>query len=864
MNLKIKILVSILFLLTIATGSNIYYSTRTFVDDKKAYLFDSLMSKSHIASERVNEEIQGMENFNYETIDQNTNSIPLNYIATLELNSDLTISDTLYSNKTSPYFREEILSLVKENIGNTLSLFNTNNLPELNLVKLNDDILWLKLDKKQNRLRLHIFTNDKINNLIFSDTQSTMQLSWLGKNKALSIDIGKQIVPEELKTELIKSKLHNLTREVSNKSKDYLISATKSKTLPFLIFLGIEKEKAFQVTNALAIKTILFSLFLFGIFAILGLALSSQLTTPILELTEAAKNVALGNYEYRESINTKDELKLLGTSFEKMCHEIKDLLGEKEEMISELALANEKLDEYNKNLEQMVQDRTRELNEANNFMSAMINSLDQGLVVFDSELKIKPIYTKASEKLFQVNPKDKYYNELLQKSDEETETLKQWAQITFNGVIPFDSAIGLAPDHLAFGGNIEDPNYQYLTLSYYPMNNLEDPEKIENIVAVATDKTATVLSEYHFKKQEAYVEMVLKILKNKTGFSNFIDEVNKVFENFKNCYDEDENKINCELAMMLFHTLNGGFGLFRLFELREEARNNEQFIIDNKNNLNSDTATAQFAQQLNDRVKKLNQNFNKKLIELDHSLGSTFSARKSSVEIEEIQIQQFYQNLLVFKDELQSRAELKNALNNQINEFEDIFIKKSLNSFLAPYEELCQTVAQKLDKKISTLQIINGEYKLHPEKFQEFFNVLIHLFRNCLDHGIERPNDRIAKGKKEFGQIGVSLQEINIDGRDQNKIIITVEDDGNGINSDRVRQKVRELNPSINVDAESDQEVIYHIFDPFFSTKDEITELSGRGVGMSAIKEVVDRLDGSIEIESHVNKGTKFVFSFPA
>lgn len=858
LNLKFKILITVLLLLTIATGTNIYYSTKTFVDDKKAYLFDSLLSKSEIIADRINDEISAIEQFSLDIFLKSESPKNSSFLVSFTLDNDFQFKNVTQINLKSPYYREDLILNLKDNLKELINSANLNKNSRIEPLKFKNETFWVKVDQNTLGYSLHFFTHQKIESLLKNDNLTESQLFWNSTTGSRYFLTGQTLLQNSAFFDLLKSKINKQTKEVTAQKKSYLASINKSKLHPFIIIIGIEKSKAFQVTKDMAIKTILFALFLLGIFAVFGILLASQLTTPILELTHAAKNVSEGNYDYKESIKTQDELKLLGVAFEKMCFEIKELLGVKEQMISELASANEKLDEYNKNLEVMVQDRTLKLNEANTFMSAMINSLDQGLVVFDSELKIKPIFTKASETLFRQNPNENTFIQLLNKNEEEGHTLSQWAQITFNGVIPFDSAVGLAPDHISFGKGIEEEGYQYISLNYYPMLNSDDPDKLDNIVAVATDKTSSLISEFQFKKQEAYVQMVLKILKNKSAFSSFCEEVNRIFDNFKNCYNEDENSINADLAMMLFHTLNGGFGMFRFFELREEARNNEQFIIDNKERLTNEFEyISSFAQELGIRSKRLQELFIEKVRQIDNDLGTQFLSKKSSREIEESKIEQYYQNLLVFRDELQTRSELKDALNGQINEYEEIFIKKSICDFLEPYEELCLKTAERLDKKIAPLKYINGDLKLHPAIYLEFFNVLVHLFRNCLDHGLEFPQERIELGKNEYGVITISTQE-KTDGR----IIITISDDGKGINPIKVRNKVKELLPEYDIDNESDQEIVYHIFDPFFSTKDEVTELSGRGVGMSAIKEVVDRMQGTIKIESHLNIGTKFIFEF--
>lgn len=862
LNLKFKILIVILTLLTISTGTNIYYSYKSFIDDKKAYLFDTSLKKAEGITDQINQELSLFqflaENSLLSNDAINTLNKNLSFIATFDYNTEYNDVTVLKENTQSPLFLKETLNqFINQAKKSTGSLFKTRQqliFPEI----INNKLVFAIAFPNQTNsslIRVVLFSGDKIQKLVQNDTQSKNYFLWTGSSQ--KIQIGNQILNETEISDFKNSTLAKISKETNQtvENKDFLVSINRSSAFEYILVSGLSAEIAFKITEDLILKTILFSLFLFGIFFAVGIVFSAQITTPIKELTNAAEDVARGEYNYKENIKSNDELKILGIAFEKMSGEIRDLLFEKEEMIEELARANEQLDQYNKNLEGMVQERTRQLNEANAFMSAMINSLDQGLVVFDQNLKILPIYTKASTQLFHQEPANKTFSQLLGKtSEEDVQTLQQWAQITFNNVIPFESAVGLAPDHIKFGQNVESEDFQQVQINYYPMKNSSD--EIQNIVAVATDKTSTVVSEYQFKKQEAYVQMILKILRSKSSFYSFIEEVENVFQNFKNCYNEDDNSINIELAMMLFHTLNGGFGLFRLFELQKEARANEQFIIDSKPNL--DEILPQFAEELTIRIKTLRKNFYAKLAELDETLGTNFSTRKVVKEVSDDKLKDFHKNLKNYLSELESNLGQKLEFLKLIKEFETEFIMIPMVDFVKPYEELCIKTAEKLGKEIAPLTIINGDEKLNPEKFQEFFNVLIHLFRNSIDHGIEFPHKRHENGKPTTGHISVSLEKILND-----SYIITIEDDGAGINTERVRQKLKEIDPQNNYDHESDKEIIYHIFDPFFSTKEEVTELSGRGVGMSAIKEVVDRLNGTIEIETHLNKGTRFVFNLP-
>jgi two-component system chemotaxis sensor kinase CheA len=145
--------------------------------------------------------------------------------------------------------------------------------------------------------------------------------------------------------------------------------------------------------------------------------------------------------------------------------------------------------------------------------------------------------------------------------------------------------------------------------------------------------------------------------------------------------------------------------------------------------------------------------------------------------------------------------------------------------------------------------------------FQEFFDSCIHIFRNAVDHAIEQPDLRVNSGKSEEGTIKVSFGLVK---SDENSFLeFNVIDDGGGIDPGRVRNKLRSLNYPDEIISKSDSQIIYHIFDPYFSTSEQVSDISGRGVGLYDIKKNVEKLNGTIELQSRVGKGTIFSFLLP-
>ncbi len=134
---------------------------------------------------------------------------------------------------------------------------------------------------------------------------------------------------------------------------------------------------------------------------------------------------------------------------------------------------------------------------------------------------------------------------------------------------------------------------------------------------------------------------------------------------------------------------------------------------------------------------------------------------------------------------------------------------------------------------------------------------LVHLVRNSIDHGLETPDERRAAGKPEAGHVRLSARQSG------GEVIITVKDDGRGINRERVRAKAESsglIQPGASL---SDQELLQLIFQPGFSTAQQITNLSGRGVGMDVVKKTVEALRGAIEVTSTPGNGSEIALRIP-
>ncbi|MEC0491960.1 chemotaxis protein CheA [Bacillus licheniformis] len=174
------------------------------------------------------------------------------------------------------------------------------------------------------------------------------------------------------------------------------------------------------------------------------------------------------------------------------------------------------------------------------------------------------------------------------------------------------------------------------------------------------------------------------------------------------------------------------------------------------------------------------------------------------------------------------------------------------------FPRMVRQLTKELNKKIE-LSIFGAETELDRTVIDEIGDPLVHLLRNSLDHGIEAPEVRVKNGKPETGQVRLKAYHSG------NHVFIEVEDDGAGINRKKVLEKALERNVITEREAETieDHEIDALIFAPGFSTADQISDISGRGVGLDVVKSKLESLGGSVSIKSSEGEGSLFSIQLP-
>ncbi|MGD7035631.1 chemotaxis protein CheA [Methylotuvimicrobium buryatense] len=172
------------------------------------------------------------------------------------------------------------------------------------------------------------------------------------------------------------------------------------------------------------------------------------------------------------------------------------------------------------------------------------------------------------------------------------------------------------------------------------------------------------------------------------------------------------------------------------------------------------------------------------------------------------------------------------------------------------FPRLVHDLSSKLGKKIE-LQLIGEHTEVDKTVVELISDPLVHLVRNSLDHGIETPDERIAAGKQETGT--VTLEAYHRGGN----IVIEVSDDGRGLDKDKLRAKALEKGLIQDDAVLSDKQTFELIFMPGFSTAEQLTDVSGRGVGMDVVKRNIQSLGGNIDIVSQLGTGSTMAIYLP-
>lgn len=490
----------------------------------------------------------------------------------------------------------------------------------------------------------------------------------------------------------------------------------------------------------------------------------------------------------------------------------------------------EKLKEnYRKQLEQQVEERTCN-------MKNLLDSTEQGFLSFDKNLIINKYYSKECLLIFGEKPDSKDFVEMLfrDSTSDDKDIIRRTLINSFESKEEHDNLktevyLSLLPESIEYRD-------RYLNIAY---KIIED--KNLKIMVIITDITVKKELERKMNEEQQNLHMIVSVVVNNADLKQMIKRYFKYFKS--RIYKDLKDSKNSIEVFRKIHNFKGNFGQYNFYKTAGFLHTLESEL---EKLINKDADYEEYISLLanNNFLKSIEQE-----IELiDKHLGENFLKLDDA------------SNLIIVDNHKikEIEKEIKSVMTE--NHF-NIIIKKirklryrSVKDLMKNYPIYLKELALKLGKEIDDFELEGEDIFIDPEIYDDFFKALVHVFRNIVDHGIEEPEIRIKTGKKASGKVDC---DISLKG---NRITLSISDDGSGINYERIREKLLEegrmsKEEIFNMDNE---ELSSHIFDNKFSTKEEVSDLSGRGVGLGDLKKEIDKLDGKIDVISTKDIGTEF------
>lgn len=539
---------------------------------------------------------------------------------------------------------------------------------------------------------------------------------------------------------------------------------------------------------------------------IISLLLSRSIVKPIDHLSQVATEIAKGNYEQRLEIKTEDSIGALARSFN--------------EMVEAIRFKQSELADLNEGLEEQVKDRT-------NSIRNLLNNAGQGFFSFNRDFELQPDFSTACSQIFKQKLKggESVANLLFPGDREAALEFRNWMGQAFGSGLDFDVICELAPDQVQFDQRSYQLDFRLIV-----------QEEQQMVMGILTDITQKIELEARVRKEQAFAKMILRILECKNQFLDFYQELQALLKDWPDQEEVSESAVG-EIFRKV-HTLKGHAHMFELQDIGD-------FLHKIEDEIQTQGKSAQSLKDLRPLLLQLSDLTEKTRSHLEHSLGDAIDWDQQTVKV----------------PMKLSRKIMKSLRDEEPRLFKSLvpYVFQPFRSLFAPFPVYVSSLATRLGKSVKPLSIEGGEFLVDTSLYEGLVGSFVHILRNCLDHGLEENDERMETDKAEMGSIRIKIRQI------ENTIRIDLLDDGKGINADMIRKKLAEkgLFDSTQIDSMNDAQVIRCIFLPGFSSADEVSDTSGRGVGMDAVKAQVSRMKGKIRVATVSGKGSCFTIEIP-
>jgi len=533
-----------------------------------------------------------------------------------------------------------------------------------------------------------------------------------------------------------------------------------------------------------------------GLATLLGILLSRvqavRITKPVQALTQAAIDLAGGQRRVHVSIDSGDELQVLGFSFNRM--------------VEELSHSYRDLEEMNRTLEHRVEERTVALAGRNRDMRLVLDNVDQGFVTLSIDGVMASERSAVVDRWFGTGPGRLFWQYLFATSPDFALGFELgWDQLVAD-VLPYEVALEQLPSRL-------NANGKSFSLRYIP---LVKGERLEGVLVVVADITDRLQREREEAELTEMMEAFRRLMLDRNGFLAFSNEATSMVKLICGPNVEDNHALRSTL-----HTLKGNSAQMGLRVVAQLCHKLEDELATG-DGMKSQALLAQRWQAVSEHIAQLIGDSDRQALEVSTTdytnLVNALARAGQTTAMAE---------LLTWRLEPAARP-------------------------LGRLAEQARGLAIRLGKGEVQVEVQAGSVRLDPEVYGPFFSDLVHIVRNAVDHGIESPEERIEHGKSPVGKMTFKAQTR------ENRVVFEISDDGRGIDWSVIAQ----LGASLGLPSRTPAERLAILCRQGITTRSDVSETSGRGVGMSAIKQRIDAMHGRLEVDSN-GSGTKWTVVLP-
>lgn len=463
-------------------------------------------------------------------------------------------------------------------------------------------------------------------------------------------------------------------------------------------------------------------------------------------------------------------------------------------------------------LEKVVAKRTAELDSRNRSMKLILDHTSQGFLTLHLDGSVEQEMSKPVTDFFgpseEISAKPIW--EVFAGIDAGfAQMLRLGLDGLVDGFMPVEIMLSQMPKTIQVKGQVLGFDYQAIY----------DGDHLVGVSMVFSNITDQLKRDEVEREQQEILQVFQCINQDRAGFLEFYDEARGLVAEITTPGRTDESLLKRQI-----HTLKGNAGIFGIISLFDWCHQLETVM--------QDESRLPEAEELQN-LQKLWQQKSEKFLSL---MGGHEDAE--TIEVKETELE----SLLASVHKGARPSDIAKTLVSWKHE--------PMEKRLARIGEKAKTIAQKLRKDHLELEIEHNNVRLAAKEWQSFWSALIHAVRNSIDHGLKL-NEMLLN--EQINQLGLYTAF------DHNQLVISISDNGHGIDWDKIRARAHERGLS----ADSEQELIDVLFADGISSRDTANEYSGRGVGMGALKQECESRGGFIKIESAKDRGTKISFVFP-